>query len=554
MSRKFVIIFICIVLFGSVLRLFRITDIPSGFHADEAAFGYNTYSLLKTGRDEYGKVFPLILKSFGDYKAGIYSYLTIPFVFVFGLSEFAIRLTSAIFGILLIILTYLITLEISRDRKLAIISSFVAAVSPVGILLSRVQSDPLVCFVIFFIAYYCWVLWTVKRKGIFLFIALGALILSFLTYVETRLFALPFFVALGFVYWKTYKPIIRKVYGISIGLIFIVVLLLTVSSASTRLSQINVFSKEDVQILLEEEIREDGGGSYPILMTRIFHNKVIGYTRYIVKNYSDYLNANFLFFQAEQPLRERIPNVGILYLFECPFLLIGIYMAIRRRLSYGIFSILWILIVPAVLSVISGETPNIHRFFLASLPLYVLISLGILTVIHTVYGFKRYMFIVAITVVYVFSLSGFLHELFVHQPVHIPFFRGYAYKALVGSIVNRYQDYSQIIVTKSNQSPYIYFLFYSAYDPGTYQSSGSHRDLDYLGFDKYLFVPRDCPSFNEKGDDNIIFPYSRNALLVRRGDCKQGINDHIFEYVYWKDGTIAFQLADYRATESAKLK
>ena len=34
---------------------------------DEAALGYNAYSILKTGRDEYGQYFPLIFKSFGDY-------------------------------------------------------------------------------------------------------------------------------------------------------------------------------------------------------------------------------------------------------------------------------------------------------------------------------------------------------------------------------------------------------------------------------------------------------------------------------------------------------
>ena len=37
---------------------------PSGFYVDEAAIGYNAFSLLKTGRDEFGMLLPSLLRSF----------------------------------------------------------------------------------------------------------------------------------------------------------------------------------------------------------------------------------------------------------------------------------------------------------------------------------------------------------------------------------------------------------------------------------------------------------------------------------------------------------
>ena len=61
-----------------VLRVWALGQVPPGIDADEAALGYNAYSLLKTGRDEYGVPHPLVFESFGDYKRPVYFYFAIP--------------------------------------------------------------------------------------------------------------------------------------------------------------------------------------------------------------------------------------------------------------------------------------------------------------------------------------------------------------------------------------------------------------------------------------------------------------------------------------------
>ena len=73
---------------------------------DEAALGYNAYSISQTLRDEYGQFMPLIFKSFGDYKPGLYVYLAVPFVTIFGLNEISVRLPSIILGALSPILLF----------------------------------------------------------------------------------------------------------------------------------------------------------------------------------------------------------------------------------------------------------------------------------------------------------------------------------------------------------------------------------------------------------------------------------------------------------------
>ena len=131
-------VLLAILLLAAVLRLWNLGSIPPHLTPDEAALGYNAYSILKTGRDEHGQLLPIIFKSFGDYKPGLYVYLTAPFVAVFGLSEFAVRLPSALAGIFAVWFIYLIIKKLFTDHQsLATIAAFLLAISPWHIHFSR---------------------------------------------------------------------------------------------------------------------------------------------------------------------------------------------------------------------------------------------------------------------------------------------------------------------------------------------------------------------------------------------------------------------------------
>ena len=73
-------IFLIIVLtIAFLIRFINLNSTPA-LNPDEAALGYNAYSLIETGKDEHGTSWPLHFKSFGDFKPGGYVYLAIPFV------------------------------------------------------------------------------------------------------------------------------------------------------------------------------------------------------------------------------------------------------------------------------------------------------------------------------------------------------------------------------------------------------------------------------------------------------------------------------------------
>ena len=90
---------ILIVILAFSLRVYKLGDYPVGITWDEPAVGYNAYSVLKTGKDEYGKLLPLTFKSFGDDKPGFFVYYIIPSVAIFGLTKFAIMFPSALAGV-----------------------------------------------------------------------------------------------------------------------------------------------------------------------------------------------------------------------------------------------------------------------------------------------------------------------------------------------------------------------------------------------------------------------------------------------------------------------
>src|SRR3989338_6119384 len=469
-------IIFAIVFLSFILRFYELDQIPSGFHSDEAAFGYNAYSLIQTGKDEYGQFLPLILKSFGDYKGAIYAYLTIPGVFLFGLTEFAVRLPTAIFGVFFVTLSYLLALQLTRNKKIAIITAFLCAVNPLSIVLSRVQSDPLVSVVLILLGLYLFFLWMEKKNNL-LFLFTGFFwIVSFFTYPSPRVFLPILIVIISIFYGKKlvqakrylFIPLFVLVLGVDVFLYF--------GPSGSRFQQLSVFNTPTVKLVLEEKIREDGLSS--ALTARFFHNKPMDYSLFFAKNYFDYFSFDFLFLKGGQPDREIVPSSGLFYLIELPLFLAGAFLIIRRREKWGVFVLGSIVLLPLGLALAVDESPNVHRFFLLVFFIEMVVAFGALEVFTEIKKRRVLKYALPLTGIFlIFNIIYFLHQLFVHQPVHRPWYRGYAYKALAENLQRQDQNYQKFLITKTHASPYIYFLFYSKYDPVKYQAEGSPGDL-----------------------------------------------------------------------------
>lgn len=545
MKQKIILILAFIILFASIVRLWNLSNIPSGFHADEAAFGYNAYSLLHTGKDEYGKVLPLTLKSFGDYKGAVYAYLTVPFVALFGLTPLATRLPTALFGILFVLLSYLVTKELTKNNSLSIVVTALVSISPVSILLSRVQSDPLVSIVFILLSFYLFLLWLNKSSKLFLLISVFFLLVSLYTYASPRIF-IPVLFFLVFIFFKKelLQKKLMKIFVTVMVIVFLVDGMLFLGHNDQRFNQLTIFNNPSVILPMQEQIREEGFSS--ALAARVFHNKITAHLSFVLSNYFSYVSYDFLFAKGGLPDREHLPDTGLMYPIELPFLVLGVYFALSTKKKWGLFLLSWIIVTPLLLAFASDESPNVHRFFFAILPLEIFVGYGLFELFYRLRKYKLFFvsIIIVITAVFLFSFLYFLDELFIHQPVHHPWYRGFAYREFVTQVFSMQSSYKKVVVTKSLSSPYIYFLFYEKYDPVLYQKEGSPRDLDYTGFGKYLFVPDDCPLRPYIAGQNKIKP-ERNILYVNKAACPSYTSTKLLKTIYWNDGNPAVKLLEY---------
>src|SRR3972149_7127291 len=132
---------VAVILLAAALRFFALGANPPSPYWEEAALGYDAYSILKTGKDFHGNSWPLVaFESFGDYKPSLYFYAAVPSIAVFGLNTFAVRFPSAFFGSLTVFLVFLL-LKSMLPKKLSAVAPLAAlflAISPWHILVSRV--------------------------------------------------------------------------------------------------------------------------------------------------------------------------------------------------------------------------------------------------------------------------------------------------------------------------------------------------------------------------------------------------------------------------------
>jgi len=123
-------------LLAFILRFWKLDSYPA-INADEASNSYDAYSLIQTGMDQHGNLWPVSFQSFNDYKPGLYVYLDIPFVKVFGLNAWSARIPGALFGVFSVLLIYLLVKELFDDDKLALTSALFLAISPWHLQFSR---------------------------------------------------------------------------------------------------------------------------------------------------------------------------------------------------------------------------------------------------------------------------------------------------------------------------------------------------------------------------------------------------------------------------------
>lgn len=125
-----------LMLVGILTRGIMLGSIPGGVNQDEALAGYEAYSLLHFGTDSSGYAFPVYFNAWGSGMNVLNSYLMIPFIAVFGLRTWVIRLPQFFVSCFSMYVFYRLLLKLF-DRKTAVIGLLYFAVCPWSIIMSR---------------------------------------------------------------------------------------------------------------------------------------------------------------------------------------------------------------------------------------------------------------------------------------------------------------------------------------------------------------------------------------------------------------------------------
>ncbi len=491
-------ILIVILLTAAILRFYKLDSFPVSIYWDEAAIGYNAYSIAQTARDEYGTKLPLLFKSFNDFKLPGYIYLDAIFVKIFGLSIFTTRLPSALFGTLAPLAIYLITKEL-LDHKIALLGAFLLAISPWHIQFSRGAFEATIAFTILLFGLLL-LLYGLKNK-LWAFLSLPILSLSLYFYLSTRLIV-PLAVIIFFLIYR--KEIKKNLHAYFNGLLLAIIISVPIAasifsySALKHVKEVSIF--EDKSLAVDYvQVRERNND----FISKIFLNRRIPYVFESLHKYFSHFSPGFLFFGDDPNPRHHSAFQGNLYLFEIPLLLIGfrqLLLSKNKNAKYFLLAVLFISPLPAA---ISRDTPHSLRSLPMLLPITINSSLGLL------YLSKNLKLRITFTVLVVIFFINYLISYYRLYPQRDSISWAYGYQQMYRVLSNLENNYDRIVVTGFHWKPYIYYLYFNKIAPSSYQE---YSNIEAIG--KYRFGTTYWDSGGKNLDESQIDKLKGNTTLL----------------------------------------
>jgi 4-amino-4-deoxy-L-arabinose transferase-like glycosyltransferase len=544
-----VLILIFSLFVGIFFRFYKLGITPRGFYLDEAAMGYNAYSILQTGKDEYGKVLPLIFRSFGDFKTPIYTYLIVPLIPVFGLSVFATRLPSAIFGVLTLFILFLLVKTLSPQKyawPLSVMSALFLAISPWHIIFSRTAYETNVALFFLLLGAYLFIK-ALNKKWLFL-LSSFAFAISFLAYHAERLVAPVILLALIIHYHQIlFTNIKTKIWPIALsiiaGLLIVIptVLLMRTPGFLSRTTTLNIFSYTH---------RMPPGYVAPSnLFQKIINTPQLLSAKEFSSLYISYFSPRYLFSIGDAGPRSSYPDLGTFFVWQLPLYLVGLYFLIKdKKLSHLRYFILVLLLVSPLPAALTSDPYTTIRSLPMVIPLVIIFSLGLVKILEFTWPVFNKLKYVIIGILVVYSVTRMYLSIFYFND----YFRATSWDYGWQTLINDFADLDPslpIVVDNSRGEPYIHLLFFLKYDPAAYQKDNFEVSLTEYYTNMTRNLTKHIGNITVKGfewgkDTDHIHQY-----IVSDGTTisDQQIEDHHMtkiNQVNFPNGSVAFQIIE----------
>lgn len=552
-----------IFLFALIIRIWDLSSTPSGFHVDEVKVGWNAYSLLKTGADDWVNKLPLHYNTFGDFRPTGIIYLTVPSIAIFGLNEFAVRFPGALAGSLTVVALYLFIHELTRGSKMKngkwkmeILASLMLALSPWHITLSRATSEGTIAIFLTLVGLWLLVKYINVQNAKLLVLSTCFLSASYLFYHSARLLVplLTTTIACYYLWLRKKTPDVQvRIHSRSHSafsvtattlqkwlLTFCVFLfgLTTIfalnPSARGRLKQVSIFTDLDVKYELDKMPFEEGPNR--VFIARLFHNKPVTYAKRFVNEYTRYFSSDFFLApKVAKPGRYQTVGMGILTYIEFALFVIGLIALIKNWNSPLRLVLIFLLLAPLPAAITTEDSPNLSRAaymapFIASISGFGLWSLRNLKIGN--FHLSRVAFALLIL-----NFVFFLHMYYVHNRVGNTTARNAGAKELALALESLAPKYDQVYLTDIPDSPYPWIAYLQKLDPTAFNAKAKTRDKGPWSFNKYTFLTARCPSRD-------VFSSPGKILAVDADACEAQTpaGAKMLDQIKRPDGTIVYTL------------
>jgi 4-amino-4-deoxy-L-arabinose transferase-like glycosyltransferase len=451
------ILIVLILVLGFAVRIYNLTGVPFGFHGDEAAIGYNAYTILTKGTDEYGVPFPMFFKSFGEYKSAVQIYSTVPFILVWGLNEFSTRFVSVFYAMLSLIAVYFFTLELFKTDKqkktIALLTLFFLAISPWHIQFSRVAYEimPFLFFTILGLYFFL----KAQKRPTFLPFVIISFAFALYSYFTGRLFIPVLGVSLFIIYFRFFHTHKKQTF-----ISLIILLILLIPFIQSLFTQVSVIRWQQSSLFYHPPRNES-----------LFQA--------IETNYFEHFSPSFLFFTGNNTLpnnpilRDAVNGMGELYLFQLPLILLGVYVLFKRKnkMKDNAFKILLLLFIlyPLGGMFASDGSPFARRSVIGVIPFQIISALGSVFFLEAVMKMKKVtaaLIFCGTSVIIIVSFLYYLNLYFIAYPKYSSSWWGWQYgpKDIVAYFTSHENQYDDMFMPYLFNGPHEFFKFYAPGD------------------------------------------------------------------------------------------
>lgn len=472
-SREITVVFLgLIILIGFFLRIFFINYLPPSISGDEAAVGFNAYSVLTTGKDEYGEILPLIFQSFGDSKLPVPVYLTIPTVAIFGLNEFSVRLPAAVFGSFTILIFYLLTKKITKNQLTGLIAAIFLTISPWHLHLSRINFEPVWALFFLSLALYFYLTYFEEKKIKFWLAASLGLVLTLLTGYNAWAFGIPAVFLLFFLNRKALPK--NKIYFL--GLLILIGSLFLVLIDGLKYNFWLPSFLSDFKFVDEiNYYRGLGSNSLLGVISPLVFNKITFILERIAKNYLSAFDFYYLFSGGDYKEQFGVVGFGKFFYFQLLLFFVGVYKLLQTTNWKGWLPIIWIFLSP-IPGILANNQNLGFSFFFIILPFYIIAAIGTTLLFELRSNLLKILTVSPLALLLILGSTNFLHYYFEHYPKQNFSNWYFGYKEMFNQLGEIDKDYKKVVITdRLGSHPYIFYLFYSKFDPEKFQAGEKSR-------------------------------------------------------------------------------